>query len=110
MTNITVKYLEIEANGHANAQRINDYDLVCCSVSTLLGTLGNALLDMYYDGFMVSPPAIEQRSGYVHIKAEPKTSKKEIVERVFNSFVLGLTILSEQYPKNIKIDKGESFF
>lgn len=107
MTKITISEFEVTAEGHAEAQRVNDYDLVCCAISTLLGTLGNALLDMYNDNLLCTPPKIKQKSGYVHIKAEPKKEYEVIVKQVFKSFMLGLEILSKQYPKNIVTDNSE---
>ncbi|MDD7358074.1 MAG: ribosomal-processing cysteine protease Prp [Eubacterium coprostanoligenes] len=107
MTKITIKKYEVTAEGHAKAQRINDNDLVCCAISTLLGTLGNALLDMYYDNLLCTPPKIKQKSGYMHIKAEPKKKYEDMTIRVIRSFTIGLEVLAEQYPKNIIIDNSE---
>lgn len=107
MTRIIISEYEVTAEGHAEAQRVNDYDLVCCAISTLLGTLGNALLDMYNDNLLCAPPKIKQKSGYVHIKAEPKKEYEAIVRQVFKAFAIGLEILAGQYPKNIVMDNSE---
>ena len=85
----TEEAFTISAQGHAQAARNeNDHDLVCCAVSTLLGTLANSCAWV----------------GDVNVTVTNISDDLwgEIASR-FRMAMDGLEVLREQYPESLKI-------
>lgn len=90
----------IYIEGHAKAERNEyDHDLVCCAVSTIVGTLANSCLliddvhTMHHGG---------KGHALVTVAGVPEELWAEINAR-FQMALDGLTALAEQYPNSIKI-------
>lgn len=89
----------IEAQGHALFDK-KGKDVVCAAVSTLLQSwlIGTQQLC----GTLVQS---EQKSGYFIAYANISNDQEELLYR---SLYLGLVILEQQYPQNIKVTREDS--
>ena len=94
MIKVTIENNKISVKGHANYE---DYgkDIVCASVSTLVISTINNIIDIDKD-------SIKYEELENEIKIERKNNN-EIVEKLINNMVLMLESLEKDYPKNIKI-------
>lgn len=97
MTVIEFKEYGIEAHGHSNAPRVNDSDLVCCAVSTLVCTLAYSVQKWWDDGKLQKLPVIDTDAGNAVIYFEPKQKYKNEIRAAFDVIKSGLTQLSKQY-------------
>lgn len=88
---------KIKISGHAN---FADYgnDIVCASVSSIVYTTINAI-------FNISKDSIKVEDNKVLIIEILKD--EEITNKLINNMLDLLKELAIQYPKNIKISKGE---
>lgn len=92
-------YFALTADGHANAARNDDgRDLVCCAVSTIMGTLANscALIDDVSTMYTT-------RSGYAHIFVNNCGELWCEVCSRFQMAVDGLNALAAQYPQSLRV-------
>lgn len=90
----------ISASGHAHAARNeNDHDLVCCAVSTLLGTLANSCAQIEDVNVIYQTSS---GNGLVTVVNIPVDLWAEIASR-FRMAMDGLEVLAMQYPQSIKI-------
>lgn len=103
MTYITIGELEITLEGHAQAERINDSDLVCCAISTLTGTLANVLLTAYNDGKLKEQPTLILNDGYACLSCKPRPKHFQATKDIIEAFSVGYKVLAEQYPQNVQI-------
>ena len=87
----------IKVDGHAG---FADYgcDIVCASVSSILYTTVNAILGFDSKSIKV----IDEKSFIINI-----LSNDDITIKLINNMIDLLKELEKQYPKNIKISKGE---
>ncbi len=87
----------IKVDGHAG---FADYgcDIVCASVSSILYTTVNAILS--FDSKSIT--VIDDKSFIINI-----LSNDDITIKLINNMIDLLKELEKQYPKNIKISKGE---
>ena len=96
---IKIVYCEkqIEITGHAN---FNSYgnDIVCASVSSIVYTTINGILNINANAIKYSD------NGKLVIEI---ISDDEIATKLINNMLDLLKELERQYPKNIKISKGE---
>lgn len=104
MTRIKIDQFSISVNGHSSAPRVNDCDLVCCAVSTLVCTLSFAVEEWYNKGKLNERPKIVTNSGEAFIGFNPKSEYINELETAFNAFVVGFMALSNQYGEYIKIE------
>lgn len=90
----------ISAQGHAQAARNeNEHDLVCCAVSTLLGTLANSCA---WVGDVNVNYQTSSGNGLVTVTNISDDLWGEIASR-FRMAMDGLEVLREQYPESLKI-------
>lgn len=87
----------IKISGHAD---FNDYgkDIVCASVSSIVFTTINGILNINENAVKYS----DNKALVIEI-----LSTDDITTKLINSMIDLLRNLEEQYPKNIKISKGE---
>lgn len=90
----------LSAQGHANAMRNEcDHDMVCCAVSTLMGTLANSCA-LIEDVNTVYHAA--SGNALVTVSKIPEEIWPEIASR-FRMAMDGLQGLAIQYPKSLKV-------
>lgn len=98
MIKISITDEIIKVKGHAKYDDAGK-DIVCASVSSIIYTTVNGIFNidksaiLFIDNDSLLEIKILRRSNVVNI--------------LINSMIDLLNNLSEQYPKNIKIDKGE---
>ena len=96
---IKIKYNKnrIKVSGHAN---FNDYgcDIVCASVSSIIYTTINGILNINSDAIDYS----DETDLIIDIK-----SNDDVTNKLIKNMITLLQELSLQYPKNIMISKGE---
>lgn len=98
---IKVKYTEnyssLKITGHADYAP-HGSDIVCASVSSIITTSVN--LALRYDNNI----KYTDKEGLVEISNQ---SSDENIIKIFENMIYMLKELEEQYPKNIKVSKGE---
>ena len=96
---------EFKVTGHANAERVNDYDLVCCASSILLYTLLEELSvhDLILNKEEVEQALIDSIDNHqvpnIRILIKDNDKHSEILETILN----GYKLLEQNYPKNVQI-------
>lgn len=97
MINITINKDDIKVSGHA---KYADYgkDIVCASVSSIIYTTINGIFNIDQDAILFN----DEENIEITIKHHSK-----VVDILINNMIDLLDDLSGQYPKNIKLDKGE---
>ena len=92
----------ISADGHANAARNEEnHDLVCCAVSTLMGTLANSCA-------RIEDVNTIYQSSHGHALVTVTNIPEEIWHEIASRFTMamdGLEGLAEQYPDSLRIDQ-----
>ena len=88
----------IKITGHADFDDTGK-DIVCASVSSIVYTTINGICNIDKDAI-----SFIDTSSLLEIKI---LKKEEIVNVLINSMIELLSDLEKQYPKNIKIIKGE---
>ena len=83
--------------GHANYAPIGE-DIVCAGVSTLVQTLIQSIEDMTEDTIEYS-----MQSGMVEIKHGILSERAQVL---FESFFVGMKLIANTYPKNVRIDQA----
>ena len=94
MIKVVLDNNKIEVKGHAKYDEYGK-DIVCASVSTLVISTINNIIDIDEESILYEEKENE-------IKIEIKNNN-EIVEKLINNMVLMLEDLEKDYPKNIKI-------
>jgi len=104
---IDVNDLTMEMEGHANAPRVGDSDLVCCAASTI-GQLLVYSLEEYSDrhGGAVKLQE-EMEKGKLHVHAICKEWARVSVRTRYHIAAEGMEMLQEKYPAYIRIDHEE---
>ena len=94
MIKVVINKNKIEITGHAG---YDDYgkDIVCASVSSIVITTINNVLDIDEDSILY-----EDNDNKIKIEIK---KDDEIVNKLINNMVLLLENLEKDYPKNIKI-------
>jgi len=94
MIKVVLNNNKIEISGHAG---YDDYgkDIVCASVSSIVITTINDVLDIDEDSILY-----EDIDNKITIEIK---NDNEIVKKLINNMVLLLENLEKDYPKNIKI-------
>ena len=104
-TTIKRGYQTLSVRGHAQADRINDYDLVCCSCSMLLYTLIDSL-DKH--DLLLNADEIEKQVNDsielgiipdISIKMKWNRKSDEILDTILNGYYL----LQKNFKKNVKV-------
>ena len=78
-------------------------DIVCAGASTLVCNFVNCIRDEEADGRVRLHKDVV-REGYVHFEIEIFDFAKKRVEGITDSFMKGLSMLSEEYPQHVKIE------
>ncbi len=97
MIKIKVNKDLIEVKGHAGYAKAGK-DIVCASVSSIIYTTVNGIFNVDKDAMVFE----DEQTMRLKIKHH-----SEIVDILLGSMLSLLEDLEKQYPKNIKIDKGE---
>ena len=89
----------IVAAGHAKAPRNEDgRDLVCCAISTLMTALAISCSGLH------GPATIYHTSdGYAELTVQNVQAAAAEVNPKVQMLIDGLTVLSQQYPQNIRM-------
>lgn len=87
------------AAGHAMAERNEDgHDLVCCAISTLMTALAISCANLE------GPATIYHTSGgYAELTIQNVQTLPDEVRARVQMLIDGLTVLSQQYPQNIRM-------
>jgi uncharacterized protein YsxB (DUF464 family) len=90
--------------GHANAARAGEYDLVCAAVSVLAQ---NAMLSS--EELLHLERSFESSNGHLsyHRPAVPE-DKKPGLDLLLESMLVGLRQLERQYPQYVSIEQHEN--
>ena len=101
MIDITIeKYpMRLLSTGHATGAAEPGENLVCCAVSTLVYTLAEALSA---SGVNFSDSLAD---GYADITLCPRPAKMFEADVMFNTIIVGLKALADQYPEYITLRK-----
>ncbi len=90
------------AEGHSDFDE-SGRDIVCSAVSILVYTLSEMLKEEESDKRLKINKEIIN-DGYFHVEVEPFDYSKSRVEAIFETIMLGFTLLSEEYPQNVRIE------
>ena len=101
MINITFKpkTFELAVNGHAGYGK-KGKDIVCSAISTLFYTLGEALYESVY--MLEDAPIFKDEEGEGYLACTPKEEHKNTITRTYWTVLVGMHMMAEQYPKNVK--------
>lgn len=101
MINITFKpnTMELIIKGHAEHGK-KGKDIVCAAVSTLFYTLGEALWQS--SSMLYEEPLIKEEEGDAYIVCHPKEEYEGNIARTYWTILIGMQMIAEQYPKNVK--------
>lgn len=97
MIKINLKKDLITISGHALYDKYGK-DIVCASVSSIVYTTVNGILNINSNAIKFSDEDIMS----IQI-----LSKDEVVIKLIDNMIILLEDLTKQYPENIKISKGE---
>lgn len=90
---------QIELKGHAGSGE-KGYDLICCSVSTLLIALINGLSE-----YIKSDIDVKVEEGYSLVKINEANQEKKIKTDILTkTFLLSVKSLSEENPEFVKVN------
>ncbi len=78
-------------------------DIVCSAVSILVFTLLNALKNEESDKHLVFRREIVH-DGYFCVEVEPFDFSRKRIEGIIETVILGLVLLNEEYPENVKLE------
>ena len=98
MIKVTINKNTITISGHSGYDVIGK-DIVCASVSSIVITTVNNILDIKKDAIEFNDDG--------NIMVIKKVLEDDIVNKLINNMILLLENLEKDYPKNIKISKGE---
>ena len=98
MIKIVFKNKIIKVTGHAGFKE-HGKDIVCASVSSIIYTTVNGILNIDQKAIL-----FKDTKEYLQIKIE---NESRVVKILINNMMNLLEDLELQYPKNIKIEKGE---
>lgn len=98
MIKVNINNNIIKINGHSEYEEVGK-DIVCASVSSIVITTINNILD-------INDSAIDY-SDDGKVMIIEKKQEDDIVNKLINNMILLLENLEKDYPKNIKISKGE---
>ena len=93
------KTMELMVSGHAGHGK-KGKDIVCAAVSTLFYTLGEAL--MQSAPMLYEEPLVKDEEGDGYIVCHPKEEYEGNIARTYWTVLIGLQMIAEQYPKNVK--------
>jgi uncharacterized protein len=98
MIKVTYNDNQIKVTGHAN---FADYghDIVCASVSSIIYTSVNGIMSINSSSIKFS-----DKSSILTVEI---VNHDEITDKLIKNMLDLLNELSHQYPKNLKISKGE---
>ena len=94
---ITKQDKRITIKGHANYAPIGQ-DIVCASVSTLVQVMIASIEAMTHDTF-----EYDMQPGLVDIKFRSLSEKAQLLVK---SFFIGVQMIADEYPYNVKIDQA----
>jgi len=97
MIKVNYNEKEIKISGHAGFNTYGN-DIVCASVSSIIYTTINGILNLNDSAIKV----IDEKDLLIKIIEDDDNTRKLI-----NNMIELLKDLEKQYPKNIKISKGE---
>ena len=93
----------LNINGHAQSDEPGK-DLVCCAVSTLVGTLMSTLdeQEIAYDC------ESDEVAGYVDLKVTVGTDQMPAVYVMFMTIMIGLIQVADEHPEYVSIHRKET--
>lgn len=97
----------MDMEGHAEAPREGEFDLVCCAASTI-GQLLLYTLEEYkamHDGNVRIEESME--SGKLHIRAKAKEWARVSIRSRFQLIREGMEMLADRYPEYIMIEEED---
>ena len=97
MIKVVYNTQKIEISGHANFNS-NGNDIVCASVSSIIYTTVNGIMNINCNAIKYE----DNDKFIIYV-----LSNDEITVKLIENMIDLLTDLAKQYPKNIKISKGE---
>lgn len=86
----------LEVTGHADLSAAGT-DILCAAVSVLSENLGSSLALL-----LKIPVDIEKRKGFYSVRVE-QSKLSAGTDLLFHSALLGLRVLSEQFPNRLKL-------
>ena len=98
MIKVNINNNTIKVSGHSGYDVIGK-DIVCASVSSIIITTINNIMDINKDAINYSDDG--------NTMIIEKVLEDDIVNKLINNMILLLENLEKDYPKNIKISKGE---
>jgi uncharacterized protein YsxB (DUF464 family) len=102
--NIYEKVLCIKASGHAGYAEAGK-DIVCSSVSILMYTLAQAVMEMHRKGAFKVEPTIELTEGNSCIKCEcDRYADYAVAYYKFEMIEDGFNILADNYPQYVSLE------
>lgn len=90
----------LRVEGHAGLAA-RGQDILCAAVSVLSENLGGGL-----NLLLKAPAKIETENGFYRVEL-PLKETSDASELLFQSAILGLRVLAEQYPDRIQIEQTE---
>lgn len=91
--------MRIISRGHATGAGDPGFNLVCCSVSTLMYTLVEAGDQMDINS------SVAADDGFMDVTFTPRPAKAYEADMIFRTIISGLVSLASQYPDYIYLRK-----
>lgn len=100
MIGIRVGEFDVRVRGHAGYAEVGK-DIVCAAVTVLCYALGGMLARAEDEGLLLGEATVEMNPGDIHIACRPKN--KKAVRRIFDTALLGMEMVANEYPQNVRI-------
>ena len=95
----------MDMEGHAEAPREGEFDLVCCAASTIGQMLLYTLEEYQARHGGIERIDEEMESGKLHIHARAKEWARAALKTRFQLIREGMDMLQERYPEYIRIEE-----
>ena len=94
MIEVSIRKNEIKVSGHANYAE-HGYDIVCAGATALAQTLIKSIQDLTEDKI-----EYDIKPGLVDIKHGDLSEKARIL---IDSFFIGMNLIADEFPENVRI-------
>lgn len=99
---VKAKKHSVRINGHAEYAE-KGKDIVCAAVSFSFYNLANMLLDYPEQAWREKLKMKDSKTGNASIDCVPTGEYETLIDHDFYYFLVGLTVLAEQYPEHINL-------
>lgn len=107
MIKVTFDFIDfaLDMNGHADAPREGEFDLVCCAASTIGQQLIYSLENYNERHHGIAKLEVEMDKGHLHVRARTKEWARLSVKQRMEYAREGMEMLAERYPEYIETEE-----